>query len=79
MSVTDIGIEYLVPTRGLLGYKCCQRTRGRRNHGTDSDSFDEYKVRSILAAVASVAIAQGKRVSTPYALFNIGEKSADVL
>ena len=68
-------IEYLVPTRGLLGYRSefINDTRGEGTMVRRFDSFDEYKG-EIPQRVNGVAIAQEEGVCTPYALFNIGER-----
>ena len=68
-------LEYLVPTRGLLGYRSefINDTRGEGSMVRRFDSFDEYKG-EIPQRVNGVAIAQEEGVCTPYALFNIGER-----
>ena len=68
-------IEYLVPTRGLLGYRSefINDTRGEGTMVRRFDSFDEYKG-DIPQRVNGVAIAQEAGTCTPYALFNIGER-----
>ncbi len=68
-------IEYLVPTRGLLGYRSefINDTRGEGTMVRRFDSFDEYKG-EIPQRTNGVAIAQEEGVCTPYALFNIGER-----
>jgi GTP-binding protein len=68
-------IEYLVPTRGLLGYRTefINDTRGEGTMVRRFDSFGEYKG-DIPQRVNGVAIAQEEGVATPYALFNIGER-----
>lgn len=68
-------MEYLVPTRGLLGYRTefINDTRGEGTMVRRFDSFDEYKG-DITGRVNGVAIAQEEGTSTPYALFNIGER-----
>ena len=68
-------IEYLVPTRGLLGYRSefINDTRGEGTMVRRFDCFDEYKG-DIPQRVNGVAIAQEPGTCTPYALFNIGER-----
>ena len=68
-------IEYLVPTRGLLGYRTefINDTRGEGTMVRRFDSFGEYKG-DIPQRINGVAIAQEEGVATPYALFNIGER-----
>ncbi len=68
-------IEYLVPTRGLLGYRTefINDTRGEGTMVRRFDSFGEYKG-DIPQRINGVAIAQEEGIATPYALFNIGER-----
>ncbi len=68
-------IEYLVPTRGLLGYRSefINDTRGEGTMVRRFECFDEWKG-DIPQRVNGVAIAQEPGVATPYALFNIGER-----
>lgn len=68
-------IEYLVPTRGLLGYRSefINETHGEGTMVRRFDSFDEWKG-DIPHRQNGVAIAQEEGVCTPYALFNIGER-----
>ena len=68
-------IEYLVPTRGLLGYRSefINDTRGEGTMVRRFECFDDYKG-EIPQRVNGVAIAQEEGVCTPYALFNIGER-----
>ncbi len=68
-------LEYLVPTRGLLGYRSefINDTRGEGMMVRRFECFDEYKG-EIPQRVNGVAIAQEEGVCTPYALFNIGER-----
>ena len=68
-------LEYLVPTRGLLGYRSefINDTRGEGTMVRRFDSFGEYKG-DIPQRTNGVAIAQEEGVCTPYALFNIGER-----
>ncbi len=75
---TDNGyskLEYLVPTRGLLGYRSefINDTRGEGTMVTRFHAFDEHKG-DIPQRVNGVAIAQEEGTCTPYALFNIGER-----
>lgn len=68
-------IEFLVPTRGLLGYRSefINETHGEGTMVRRFDSFDVFKG-EISQRVNGVAIAQEPGVATPYALFNIGER-----
>ena len=68
-------IEFLVPTRGLLGYRSefINDTRGEGTMVRRFECFDDYKG-DIPQRTNGVAIAQEPGVSTPYALFNIGER-----
>lgn len=68
-------LEYLVPTRGLLGYRSefINDTRGEGTMVRRFDSFDEYKG-EIPQRTNGVAIAQEEGVCTGYALFNIQER-----
>ncbi len=68
-------LEYLVPTRGLLGYRneFINDTHGEGTMVRRFDSFDDYKG-DIPQRTNGVAIAQEEGVATPYALFNIGER-----
>ncbi|MBE6034260.1 MAG: translational GTPase TypA [Clostridiales bacterium] len=68
-------LVYLVPTRGLLGYRSefINDTRGEGTMVRRFDSFDEYKG-EIPQRINGVAIAQEEGVCTGYALFNIQER-----
>lgn len=68
-------MEYLVPTRGLLGYRSefINDTRGEGTMVCRFDGFEEYKG-DIPQRINGVAIAQEEGVATPYALFNISER-----
>ena len=68
-------LEYLVPTRGLLGYRSefINDTRGEGSMVRRFDSFDEYKG-EIPQRTNGVAIAQEEGTCTGYALFNIQER-----
>lgn len=68
-------LEYLVPTRGLLGYRSefINDTRGEGTMVRRFEKFDEY-MGDIVGRVNGVAIAQEEGVSTPYAIFNISER-----
>ncbi len=68
-------LEYLVPTRGLIGYRSefINDTHGEGTMVRRFDSFDLWKG-EIAGRVNGVAIAQEAGVTTPYALFNIGER-----
>ena len=68
-------LEYLVPTRGLLGYRSefINDTHGEGTMVRRFHAFDDYKG-EIPGRVNGVAIAQEEGICTPYALFNIGER-----
>ena len=68
-------LEYLVPTRGLLGYRSefINDTRGEGTMVRHFHSFDTYKG-DIPQRTNGVAIAQEEGVCTGYALFNIQER-----
>ena len=68
-------LEYLVPTRGLLGYRSefINDTRGEGTMVRRFDRFDEY-AGEIPQRVNGVAVAQEEGVTTPYAIFNIAER-----
>lgn len=68
-------MEYLVPTRGLLGYRTefINDTHGEGTMVRRFDSFGEWKG-EIAQRVNGVAIAQEEGVCTPYAIFNIQER-----
>ncbi|MBO5994971.1 MAG: translational GTPase TypA [Firmicutes bacterium] len=68
-------LEYLVPTRGLLGYRTefINDTHGEGTMVRRFDSFDTWKG-EIPQRINGVAIAQEEGVCTPYALFNIQER-----
>ncbi|MBE6030031.1 MAG: translational GTPase TypA [Firmicutes bacterium] len=70
-----VKLEYLVPTRGLLGYRSefINDTRGEGTMVRRFDSFDTYKG-DIPQRTNGVAIAQEEGVCTGYALFNIQER-----
>ncbi len=70
-----VKLEYLVPTRGLLGYRSefINDTRGEGTMVRRFDSFDVYKG-DIPQRTNGVAIAQEEGVCTGYALFNIQER-----
>ncbi len=69
-------LEYLVPTRGLLGYRSdfINDTRGEGTLVRRFEEFEEYKG-EIPQRTNGVIISQEEGVSTPYALFNISERS----
>jgi len=69
-------IEYLVPTRGLLGYRTefINDTRGEGTMVRRFDSFEEFKG-EIPQRTNGVIISQEEGVATPYALFNISERA----
>lgn len=68
-------IEYLVPTRGLLGYRSefINETRGE---GTLIRSFDSYQsfVGEIKSRQNGVLVSQEQGVSMAYALFNLSDR-----
>ena len=68
-------LEYLVPTRGLLGYRSefINDTRGEDTMVRRFAKFDDY-VGEIPQRTNGVAIAQEEGVATPYAIFNISER-----
>ena len=72
-------LEYLVPTRGLLGYRSefINDTRGEGTMVRRFDRFDEF-TGEIPQRINGVAIAQEDGVTTPYAIFNIAGARADV-
>lgn len=68
-------LEYLVPTRGLLGYRSefINDTRGEGTMIRRFDRFEEYSG-EIPQRTNGVAIAQEEGIATPYAIFNISER-----
>lgn len=68
-------LVYLVPTRGLLGYRSefINDTRGEGTMVRRFDCFEEYKG-EIPQRSNGVAIAQEEGVATGYALFGIQER-----
>ena len=68
-------MEYLVPTRGLLGYRSefINDTHGEGTMVRRFDHFGEFKG-EIQQRTNGVAIAQEAGVTTPYAIFNIQER-----
>lgn len=68
-------LEYLVPTRGLLGYRSefINDTRGEGTMVRRFAKFDDY-VGEIPQRTNGVAIAQEEGVAMPYAIFNISER-----
>ncbi len=68
-------LVYLVPTRGLLGYRTefINDTHGEGTMVRRFDSFDTWKG-DIPQRTNGVAIAQEEGNCTPYALFNISER-----
>lgn len=68
-------LEFMVPTRGLLGYRTefINDTRGEGTMVRRFDSFEEYKG-EIPQRTNGVAIAQEPGMATPYALNNICER-----
>lgn len=69
-------LEYLVPTRGLLGYRTefINDTRGEGAFVRRFTSFEDYKG-EIPQRTNGAIISIEEGVSTPYALFNIGERA----
>lgn len=69
-------LEYLVPTRGLLGYRTefINDTRGEGTMVRRFECFEEHKG-DIPQRTNGVIIAQEDGVSTPYALNNISERA----
>ena len=68
-------LEYLAPTRGLLGYRSefINDTRGEGTMVRRFEKFDEFAGESP-QRINGVAIAQEEGVTTPYAIFNIAER-----
>ena len=68
-------LEYLVPTRGLLGYRSefINDTRGEGTIVRRFNGFEEFKG-DIPQRSNGVAIAQEEGNCTPYAIFNIQER-----
>ena len=68
-------IEYLVPTRGLLGYRTefINDTRGECTMVRRFESFEPHKG-DIPQRANGVAIAIEDGITTPYALYNISER-----
>lgn len=69
-------LEYLVPTRGLLGYRTefINDTRGEGTFVRRFDCFEPHKG-EIPQRSNGAVIAQEEGVATPYALFNISERA----
>lgn len=69
-------LEYIVPTRGLLGYRTefINDTRGEGTFVRRFECFEEYKG-EIPQRTNGAIISQEEGVATPYALFNIGERA----
>ncbi len=70
-----VKMEYVVPTRGLLGYRSefINDTHGEGTMVRRFDCFDEFKG-EIPQRVNGVAIALEAGITTPYALNNISER-----
>ena len=68
-------MEYMVPTRGLLGYRSefINDTHGEGTMVRRFDRFDEF-TGDIPQRTNGVAIAQEAGITTPYAIFNIQER-----
>lgn len=69
-------LEYLAPTRGLLGYRSefINDTKGEGTLVRRFECFDDYKG-EIPQRINGAIISQEEGVATPYALFNIGERA----
>lgn len=69
-------LEYLVPTRGLLGYRTefINDTRGEGTIVRRFECFENHKG-DIPQRTNGAVISQEEGVATPYALFNIGERA----
>ncbi len=69
-------LEYLVPTRGLLGYRTefINDTRGEGTFVRRFECFEPHKG-EIPQRTNGAVIAQEEGVATPYALFNISERA----
>ncbi len=69
-------LEYLVPTRGLLGYRTefINDTRGEGTLVRRFECFEPHKG-EIPQRTNGAVIAQEEGVSTPYALYNISERA----
>ncbi|MBR0598776.1 translational GTPase TypA [Sinanaerobacter chloroacetimidivorans] len=69
-------LEYLVPTRGLLGYRTefINDTRGEGTFVRRFEKFEPYKG-EIPQRINGAVIAQEEGVATPYALDNISERA----
>ncbi len=65
--------KYLVPTRGLLGYRS-EFINDTRGEGTMVRRSTHYYTGDIPGRVNGVAIAQEEGIATPYAIFNISER-----
>ncbi|WP_077391140.1 translational GTPase TypA [Mobilibacterium timonense] len=68
-------IEYIAPTRGLMGYRTefINDTHGEGTMVRRFEGFEEWKG-EIPQRTNGVAIAQEEGVCTPYAIFNIQER-----
>ncbi len=69
-------LEYLVPTRGLLGYRTefINDTRGEGTLVRRFEGFEPHKG-SIPQRTNGAIVSIEEGISTPYALFNIGERA----
>ncbi len=69
-------LEYLVPTRGLLGYRTefINDTRGEGTFVRRFECFEPHKG-EIPQRTNGAVIAQEEGAATPYALFNISERA----
>ncbi len=69
-------LEYLVPTRGLLGYRS-EFINDTRGEGTLVRRFEKYEPYKgeIAQRTNGAVIAQEEGVATPYALSNISERA----
>jgi GTP-binding protein TypA/BipA len=69
-------LEYLVPTRGLLGYRT-EFINDTRGEGTLVRRFEQFEPHKgeIPQRTNGAVVAQEEGVATPYALFNISERA----
>ncbi len=69
-------LEYLAPTRGLLGYRTefINDTRGEGTLIRRFECFEPHKG-EIPQRINGAVVAQEEGIATPYALFNIGERA----
>ncbi len=69
-------LEYLVPTRGLLGYRTefINDTRGEGTLVRRFECFEPHKG-EIPQRTNGAVVAQEEGIATPYALYNISERA----